>query len=154
MTIDLYEGSHARLRQRMREADLAVSAALDSTDNVVNVDAAARLVSELLVAMRCRSDAESRILHPIIGASLPKIREALDRQHALIAPLIDHVEAVRDAFVVAPSAESARMLAKAVRHFVDAVLPHMEEEEALVPLLTSTLAPEELAEAARALGAD
>ena len=153
MTIDLYRSSHARLRQQMRDSALATSAALRAADRA-GVRTVERRVTEMLTGLRRRSEAESRILHPLIGKALPTVRESLDRQHTLMARLLDHVESVLDAFVAAPSVESASRLDATVQHFVAAVLPHMEEEEALMPLLASSLAAEDLAAAAHALAAD
>ena len=153
MTIDLYGGSHARLRRQMHNAIAAARPVVDASDPAA-VGAVATCVTDMLSALRRRANDESRILHPVIGRALPTIRETLDRQHMLIVLLIDRVQAVVDAFVAAPSTERAAQLSTAVRHFVAAVLPHIEEEEALVPLLAGALCPEELAAAARALAAE
>src|SRR5262249_46215415 len=98
--------------------------------------------------------AESRILHPLIETKLPAVRESLDRQHALIEKLIAGVQALLDTFVAAPTTEGAELLSTAVQYFVNAVFPHMEEEEALMPLLVHTFSSEQLVAASRALAAD
>jgi hypothetical protein len=133
----------------MRSATQTI-AAVDPLDPA----AAAARVGEMLAAVRRRSVKESMLLHPLIGRALPEVRASLDRQHALIEPLVQRVEGLLEAFVASPSRETAGLLHAALQRFVGAVLPHMEEEEALAPLLARLLPVEELAAAARVLAND
>jgi hypothetical protein len=152
MTIDLYSASHEKMRELMRRASLA-TAIVDPLDPHV-VELAAQRATEMLTALRRRSAQESMLLHPLIGTALPDVRASLDRQHALIEPLIQHIEGLIAALVTSPSPDSASTLQVALDRFISAVLPHMEEEEALAPLLAKVLREEDLAAAVRTLEND
>jgi hypothetical protein len=152
MPIGPYGLSHAKVRRLMADAS-SLLASLTPND-LTGACVAARSIKDMLAAMRRASERETAILHPLLTGPMVELRKSLDRQHAIIEPLIVRVEGVLDHFLALRSEPELRLLQGTLHHFLEAVTPHMEGEEALAPLFARLLSPQELVIVARQLAED
>jgi hemerythrin-like domain-containing protein len=149
VTIDLYVAEHASLRRKMDAAiESARVAASGGRDESRDLE---REITALCDALRRHIDAENRVIHPLLDAVFPDARQSLEVQHRVVGHLVMGLEAALDDLVARSAPEAAHSFQLLLQRFVAALLPHMAEEEALMPLLRELVPFDELRAAAEEL---
>jgi hypothetical protein len=139
-----YARIHRGLRHSLATATLAAgSVDPSSRDEVAGLVAQVRRVLRQLEA---HARHETQFVHPVIAKRLWFLVDELDRQHDDLEVLITRAEAARAAFAAAPSSYFADALYRALCALLAANLAHMDEEEAILPLLRESFTPQELEE--------
>ncbi len=150
IAIDLFVGEHTRLKDDIDAVlDCARAASSGTREASVELELA---VAALCSKVRRHIEAESRVVHPILAAIFPEAKRSLEEQHVLEAKLVLYLETALTELRTRWETEAARSFEMLLHRFVAALLTHMAEEEALMPLLRELLPFEELLEAAERLG--
>jgi hemerythrin-like domain-containing protein len=146
-TLERYEAEHARLKDRLEAAQKAARvAAMGVPDDARALEVE---IARLAEAVRWHIESETRIIHPLLEEVFPEARETLENQHQVVAELTGHLE---EAFgLVRRTQDGARSFEILLQRFVAALLPHIAEEEALMPLLRELAGRDALEEALEGL---
>jgi hypothetical protein len=148
--IDLFIGEHSRLENEIDAAlDCARAASSGACDGSGELELA---VAALCSTVRRHIEAETQIVHPLLDPIFPEAKRSLEVQHLLEAKLVLHLETALGDLRSRWEPQTARSFEMLLHRFVAALLTHMEEEEALMPLLRELLPFDELRAAAERLG--
>ena len=148
--IDFFVGEHEWLKTKMHAAlESARAVATGACDGSGDLE---REIAHLCDAVRLHIDAENRVVHPLFDAIFPDARQSLEHQHDLEGQLVLHLEAAVDDLRARWAPEAVRSFQPLLQRFVAALLAHMAEEEALMPMLRELLPLADLRAAAEELG--
>jgi hemerythrin-like domain-containing protein len=150
---------HAALLSSLASAPALVAGA--GTDPA-KVAVAASYCDNVLEFLHVHHDGEDELIYPVLEARCAQHKELLERidaQHTLLAEPMTAARGAVAAWQGAPSAEAGRTVVDTFATVSDLLAPHLaEEEDEVLPIASSYMAPEEWAElpghALRSFGGD
>lgn len=142
--LDFYGNYHKAIRRALFE----LSARAGLLDYAHDKDGLARLIAELgrvARALREHGTHEDAYMHPLLRRYAPEVLEKMERQHAILEPALDALEAQLRA--VASPADGMQFYA-VLNRFIGSYLEHLaDEEEVANPVLWERCPYDELNEA-------
>ncbi len=142
MSVDFYTLFHKALRKQLFAAVERAGAA--DLDDAASRAALTGSVTAIVAMLRTHARIEDHWFQPVVAKAAPEAHAELAREHVLLEPLTDDIEAALARALVERTAAAGAALYTALHRFTGAYLPHLLREEATMHILQQRVPEAEL----------